>query len=168
MKGPLKVSKHLHWFPKYLTFCVLGSYFWSKNQPSLAQSEPMIADFHWFQEVLKTQNVEYFRNQRRYFDKTYDMMVKFWSLHGHGTKKYGCLAHFTQGNTAFKHGPLKHVTKTPTKKSKFVKNSFFMFSYKARSFKKICNIFLSIVSINLINFLGTYQSISFQVSLYNP
>ena len=37
----------------------------------------MIADFHWFQEVLKTQNVEYFRNQRRYFDKTYDMMVKF-------------------------------------------------------------------------------------------
>ena len=89
---PLKgSSKHLHCFIKYSTFRVFKTSWKSENHPSLAHFVPMIAYFCFKNRNLKHKMLNTSRSNEDILmklsvDLSNDVIIKFWWLHGHGTK----------------------------------------------------------------------------------
>ena len=93
-------------------------------------------------------------------DLSNDVIVKFWWLHGRGTKS------MVATPTLPRAIPLSNTLLKPQQKIKIFQKFFLhVFTWSQKLQKDIYNIFLSVILRDLKNFPGTFQSILFQVSL---
>ena len=89
----LKISAwKLYWFPKYLTFCALETSWKSENRPLFAHSVPMMSGLFLLKNrqlkcgILKILKINKDIMMKLSVDLIFDVIMKWWWLHGLGTK----------------------------------------------------------------------------------